>query len=377
MTTRNACWNWSPMRERNMDNHNSAARALAENIRYSGDTLRYDEEGNRSAAKHVLGTIYQNELRISSAVTPGLAERLYQVCARLRLSTNSVHAFVYASPEIQAGCFAGNQQECILRFSSALIDLLDDNEFMFVVGHEIGHFLFGHGLARIETNSDSVEFNIQQRAQEISSDRLGLLGCQSLDVAIRAMMKTVSGLSDEHLRFDVGAFLRQLDEVPQVGINSASTHPSIFVRCRALLWFSLNDAYNRGGDKFSSDDLLRLDRQIQKDADKFSDGPARETIAEAQETLLLWVIANRVVQDGVLDANEQKVIAGIVGETNLDRLKTFLSDIPITEVHEEVYQRMKAAREDLERMIPTNFERTYEEINQRANLLNCDSRDSI
>jgi hypothetical protein len=357
------------MRERSMDSQNSTARALAENIRYSGDTLRHDEEGNRSVAKHVLGTIYQNELGISPAVTPGLAERLYQVCARLRLSRNAVHAFVYASPEIQADCFAGNRQECILRFSSALIDLLDDSEFMFVVGHEIGHFLFGHGLARIETNSNSVEFDIQQRAQEISADRIGLIGCQSLDVAIRAMMKTVSGLSDEHLRFDVGAFLRQLDEVSLVGINSASTHPSIFVRCRALLWFSLNDAYNRGGDSFLSDDLSRLDRQIQKDANKFSDGPARQAISEAQETLLLWVVANRVVQDGVLDTDEQRVIADIVGEENLNRLKAFLSNIPISDVHEEVYQRMKAAREDLESMIPTDFERAYEEIEERAKLL--------
>lgn len=349
-----------------MDKYASAAKELAENIRYSGDTLRHYAEENPSVAGRVLGSVYQNELRVSSEVTPGLADHLKSVCSRLHLPADSINAFIYASPDIQAECYLGSTQNCILRFSSALIDLLDDDEFMFVVGHEVGHFLLGHGLARIENSDDSIEYYIQQRAQEISSDRIGLISCQSLDVAIRAMMKTVSGLTDEHLRFDVSAFLRQLDETPHTGGNHASTHPSILVRCKALLWFSLNDAFNRGGEDFCGKELLRLDKHIQNDLDKYVDGPAREIIAEAKENLLLWVIANHVVQDGALDKKEQKAIAGFVGEQTLERLKRFLSDLPVSEVHDEVYQRMRVAREDLERMIPTSFEMTFREIEERV-----------
>jgi len=349
-----------------MDKHVSAARELAENVRYSGDSLRHFLEGDVTVAERVLGSVYQNDLRISSTVTPGLADHLKSVCSRLQLSSDSVNAFIYASPDIQAECYSESTQNCILRFSSALIDLLDDDEFMFVVGHEIGHFLLGHGLARKEHSIESIEYSIQQRAQEISSDRIGLLGCQSLDVAIRAMMKTVSGLTNEHLRFDVGAFLQQLDETPHVGGHYASTHPSIFVRCKALLWFSLNDAFNHGGKDFSHEKLLQLDHHIQKDIDKYVDGPAREIIAEAKESLLLWVVANHAVQDGVLDKKEQKAIADFVGEQNLERLKNFLSEVPVSEAHDEVYQRMKIAREDLERMIPTSFDMTFKEIEERV-----------
>ncbi|MBL6934419.1 MAG: M48 family metallopeptidase [Alphaproteobacteria bacterium] len=349
-----------------MDRYASAARKLAENIRYSGDTLRHYDEGDSAVAGRVLGSVYQNELRVSSEVTPGLADHLKSVCSQLHLPANSVDAFVYASPDIQAECYSGSTQNCILRFSSALIDLLDDDEFMFVVGHEVGHFLLGHGLARIENSADSIEYYIQQRAQEISSDRIGLISCQSLDVAIRAMMKTVSGLTDEHLRFDVSAFIRQLDETPHTGGHHASTHPSILVRCKALLWFSLNDAFNRGGEDFCRDELLKLDQRIQNDLDKYVDGPAREIIKEAEENLLLWVIANHVVQDGVLDKKEQKTIAELIGEQNLERLKNFLSEIPIPEVRDEVFQRMRTAREDLERMIPTSFEMTFREIEEKV-----------
>ena len=53
---------------------------------------------------------------------------------------------------------------------------------------------------------------MQERAQELSVDRVGLIACGSVDIAIRALMKTVSGLSSEHLRFDVGTFISQLDK---------------------------------------------------------------------------------------------------------------------------------------------------------------------
>jgi len=349
-----------------MDNPTSTARTLVESIRYADDSLRYSGEVSSSDTKRILQSIYQSNLRISPAVTPGLSKCVDKVCHRLHIPNNTVHAFVYASSDIQGECFAGNTQECILRFSSSLIDLLDEYEFMFVVGHEIGHFLLGHGISRAENTTDSIEYKIQQRAQEISSDRVGLISCGSLEVAVRAMMKTVSGLTSGHLRFDVSAFLRQLDAVSETGLYSMSTHPSIFVRCRALLWFSLNDAFNRGEGDYCNAELLRLDKKIRKDIDKFVDGPAREMIVDAKDDLLLWVIANHVIQDGLLEKREQELIAELVGNSNLESLKAFLSDVPNFEVQDVVYQKLSAAREALERMIPSIFESEYRDIEGRV-----------
>ncbi len=351
-----------------MNNFVSAARRLAESIRYSGDIMRHYLDNEQLAADRILESVYQNDLSISTEVTPGLADRLSKVCSRLRLPDESVVAFVYASPDIQAECFSGDSQCCYVRFSSALVDLLDADEFMFVAGHEIGHFLLGHGLARNESSRDSVEFFIQQRAQEISSDRLGLIGCQSLEVAIRAMMKTVSGLNDEHLRFDVGAFLRQLDKTTTPSGNYRSTHPSIFVRCKALLWFSLNSGFSRRSGEFNREELAKLDRRIQIDCDRYVDGPARKVIANAEENLLLWVVANQIVEDGVLDKNEQKLAASVIGKKNLERLKSYLSEISKSDVHDEVYEKLKQAREELERIIPSRFEATYREIEDKVSL---------
>ena len=90
---------------------------------------------------------------------------------------------MYASPDLNAECYLGDTSNCIIRFSSSLIDILDKNEFEFVVGHELGHFLLSHQQACV--TEKNLEYYIQQRAQEISADRLGLIACDSLDIALK------------------------------------------------------------------------------------------------------------------------------------------------------------------------------------------------
>ena len=172
-----------------------AAREFANRLRFSGDTLRPQTDGSRDQTQAVKSHLYRNALQSSPQVTPDLSDRLISVYKNLKVPVESVAAFVHASPEIQAECYSATDTECVLRFSSALIDLLNEREFAFVAGHEIGHFLLEHGLTRKDAHQESIEFMIEQRSQEISVDRIGLLACGSLDVAIQALMKTVSGLS--------------------------------------------------------------------------------------------------------------------------------------------------------------------------------------
>jgi hypothetical protein len=346
-----------------MDKGVSAARALADRFRYSCDSTRRKTAGDASATNRARNMFFHNGLQLTPAVTPHLADRLSRVCDRLQIPANSIDAFIYAGSEIQAECIAGTASFCVLRFSSALVDLLDEDEFEFVAGHELGHFLLDHGIVRLETQGDSLESQIQQRAQEISADRIGFIACQSLEVAIRALMKTVSGLSKEHLRFDVGAFLSQLRNAPAAnGASHFTTHPSILVRCRALLWFSLNDLFTRPTEQASVKQLTQLDQRIEKDMDRFVDGPTRRLIEEARENLAIWVAASQSVEDGVFDKREQAVFAEMFGESILARLKNFLTDLPASEVQDAVHQRMKSARDDLEQIIPSSFGQVYSEI---------------
>src|SRR3990172_4646036 len=334
------------------------ARQLAEMVRYSGDTLRSRGEGHASSTEHIRSLFAQTGLQVTHSVTPSLAASLDKVYERLHIPQGTVDAFVYSSPEIQAECYAGSTKDCVIQFSSGLIDLLDGDDIEFVAGHEIGHFLLRHRITKLESHCENLEYFMQQRSQEISVDRIGLLACRSLDIAMRALMKTVSGLTSKHLRFDVGTFISQLRNVGNLQIDHAitSSHPSILVRCRALLWFSLNDFYTQGETHFSQEQLRKIDKHIENDLTKYVDGPARKRIEEAKQNLTLWMAAYEAVQNGIFDKQEQANISGMFGEEMLNKLKNFIEGMSAADVQEEIFSRMQSARQELENIIPNSFE---------------------
>ncbi len=342
------------------------AYELAEQVRFSRDTLRRLDNLPAAHTDHIRSLFAQNSIRIAPEVTPALAACLDRIYQRLQIPAGTVEAYVYSSPEIQAECYSGNYSDCIVRFSSGLIDLLDDDEVEFVAGHEIGHFLLGHSGSVAVTDGKSVEQFMRQRCQEISVDRVGLLACRSLDTAVRAMMKTISGLTSQHLRFDVATFISQLRQIDDLGGGDRmATHPSILIRCRALLWFSLNEFFTRGEEYRSADQMAMLDGRVEADLDRFVDGPARRIIDEAKDNLGIWMAANEAVTDGVFKRDEQAIVAKLFGEEMLEKLKNFLAGLPSSEARTAVHERMMAARQELEDVIPDSFETEYEKIQSR------------
>ncbi len=336
------------------------AQHFAQQIRFSGDTLQ-DLEKATQYSHFIKDVSYTRELNISPHVTPILFKNLSNIYEKLYLPHNSVTAFVYASPEIQAECFAGNKEECVIRFSSALVDILNEEEFKFVAGHEIGHFLLGHGLARYSEKCDSVEYVMGQRAQEISADRMGLVACGSLNVAIKALMKTISGLTEHYLRFDVGEFLSQLRKTSNnlLNVDSEATHPSVFVRCRALLWFSLNDYFTKSSRNVSIKELSDIDKKIQSDLHKYVDGPIRRKIHDLKEDLSMWMTAYEMMQDKVFTKSEQIEFSKRFGTDTLESLRNFLQDISASNVKNIIYDKIEKVRKELETLIPTSFESEF------------------
>jgi hypothetical protein len=246
----------------------------------------------------------------------------------------------------------------VIRFSSALIDILDRHEFAFVAGHELGHFLLGHSGPPEHGDAKSVEYFMRQRSHEISVDRIGLYACRSLDVAIKALMKTISGLSGVHLRFDAGAFISQLrhSDVADHVDNRAATHPSVLVRCRALLWFSLTDAFSKGADGTSSGELTTLDRRVEGDFRKYVDGPARKQIQAAKDDFAMWNTALSMAGDGVFTNSEQEMFSSMFGTETLNKLKNLLSSLSRNEAEATLRSRAAKARFELEELIPESLD---------------------
>lgn len=168
--------------------------------------------------------------------------------------------FVRADPTINA--MAIGLDKPIIVLNSGLIDVMDDDELRFVLGHELGHVLSGHAVYRtllgvmlaLSSTFLAIPFGALgaraviaallewQRKSELSGDRAGLLAGQQPEVALRAHMKMASGGRIDEL--DAEAFLEQAGEyhanddvrdvLLRVLIVETQTHPFAVVRAGEL-----------------------------------------------------------------------------------------------------------------------------------------------
>ena len=342
--------------ERDMNDQLLQAKLYAEKYRFDRDRQQPGEVAPNLPDNRIRDALYTSELCIAKQVTPDLYDSFHNVLNRLGIPSETAEAFVYAAPEINAHCFSGSQTECILRFSSALIDILDKHEFEFVVGHELGHFLLGHGQVHNSEAETSVEAYMLGRAREISADRIGLLACHSVDVAVKALLKTVSGLSDEHLRFDVGAFLSQLRKSSGKGDQGAgATHPSILVRCKALLWFSASPAYQESDAAVISENLPVVDQRIQSDFERYVDGSIQTQIREAKEDVAMWLAALTIAEDGKFSKEEQSQFSEQFGSDTTRKMINFFSELDVNETINIIRSKLKEAEEHLKQLIPASY----------------------
>jgi len=213
--------------------------------------------------------------------------------------------FVLAEPAPNAMTIGLDKPFVII--TSGLVELLDEEELRFVVGHELGHAVSGHAvyttmLMRLLNVSGAwafVPFGMLglravvaalyewQRKAELSGDRAGLLATQDPAAALRTQMKLAGGGHLEDL--DITAFRAQGDEylntpdvrdsVLKLLLLEASSHPFWVSRAAELQRWVDDGSYTRilaGDYPRREDDGNTSMRQDVKDAsDHYSSAFAR------------------------------------------------------------------------------------------------------
>ncbi len=299
---------------------------FAESVRYSEDVklpyidLKFDH------SKEYESHLAMSSLKVSKEITPEIYNSLLEACNSLNVDINSVKAYITSSPEIQASCVAFSRDNCILTLTSKIINLLNFDEIKFVMGHELGHFLLGHNL---ETQSSSLESYIKKRAQEISVDRIGLLACKDINVATKAIIKCLSGLDENYLKFDLKAFINQLEQKSSENINfeQFSTHPSFILRTKSLLRFSLSDPYQKFINSSSGTNINEIDQMIEKDLSLYVDKELRHNIETSQQSVLFWGYAYAFSKKGNYVKEDQKFLYENFGEKKSKKLISMVKGI--------------------------------------------------
>ena len=295
----------------------------------------------------------RNGLLIHEYSTPVLDAAIKKVCVRLGFLRQNIEAFTYASPDIQATCISITHEKCVIQISSSLANILNEDELVFIFGHELAHHIFQHWKSF--DNTSGLERSIQQRAQEISVDRVGLYCCNSLKTAMTAIIKTISGLDENHLQFNVGQFVSQLSYAGKSGFyeDIESSHPSFLFRAKALLLFFDQQLFDQLNDfNFDNTDLAEKNIRVERELDKLIEAP----LIMLKESLLaeysMWSTINSNLLDGTFKKAEQLSFKEKFGEENLEKFLRLLKNKAKPEVLKVIEQNLKKAEEELINIFP-------------------------
>jgi len=195
-------------------------------------------------------------------VTPQSMPDLAQVLKRgiTRLQPGAVEAFVAPSDELNAYTFGLSTPKSVVLYSG-LFQVMDEDEILFILGHELGHVALGHtwlnslvgGMAGIPAPFSAaavlnITFLSWNRACEYSADRAGLLACGKPEKAISALVKLGAGMRGRG-RYNLEEVYRRLEtEHDQVSgeLNEIlATHPLLIHRIKELRQFAASELYRR------------------------------------------------------------------------------------------------------------------------------------
>ena len=356
------------MQEKNMTSNLNLEKAFWNFLRYDYD-IENENKLTSVIPSHYINNYFKNGLLIDINSSPKIDKIISDVCASLLIPRTCITFFVYASSEIQATCLNVSLQECIIQVSSGLVNLLNEKELSFVIGHELGHFIFNHGIDL--DNENSVEKFQRMRSQEISVDRVGLISCGKLDYAMSAMLKTISGLDENFLDFNIGHFVNQVHKATIIenDYNFMDTHPSLIVRSRALLLFATSGILDEDIKVKKNVNLKKINQNIKNEFNKFVDFPLNKKISEIINECAIWKSAKIILLDEKFDKQEQIVFENRFNKKTLDQLKNFINSYSKNDVVYEIDKKLNENKRKLEFLTPTYFQEKYMEMDKEITKL--------
>ena len=318
---------------------------ILRNLRFSEDKLESDKLINPtltpSSISKKLMTL--NGMPISKELLPDLYNVMTHCCEKFGIGINNIQGYVYPSSEIQAQCVQFVLSEYVLAISSGMVNLLNNNELKFVVGHEIGHALLNHNNLKFDDNNDHEKYRLS-RAGEISADRLGFICCDEDNYAFSALMKICSGLDDDYLNYDINSFInlaKNLKEPTNVNYFEL-THPPMVIRARAILWLSMSNLSNnyQNESEKNNKDKAELDRRVNRDLTKYIDNQIFTDLNVLVNDFKFWLFTITFVSDGLLSESEQLILKSNFSEELVLKLKVYLSGLSKNEVTQDIWIKL-------------------------------------
>jgi len=324
-------------------------------------------------------------LRVDESLFPEIAKRV-KFAAELVGLEKTPATFIANDPNSNAMCIPWSSEgknDFAVVLTSGLVNLLTSSELQFVIGHEIGHFVYRHFTYPTIGEEASLGERLAtlnlQRAAEISADRMGLLAAHSVEDGCSAMIKTACGLGEPHLRMHVPTVLAQFrDLTDNVGGHAEAafdTHPLMAIRLRSLLRFSTTETFHslRSDPRSSTnEDLTSMDEKIRQDFNKAS-GFSHETWEnQSLARIRLWGVLLLFVADLRLSKEEQKILSDCFGEEHARNAISFVKSSG-KRCPEKVLERFHEACNEAGAVGQGKLDQLFSEIERIASAASGDS----
>ncbi len=279
------------------------------------------------------------------------------------LNSSAINAFAYVQPAEEKNFF-------IIGMTSAALEELEDQEIQFILGHELGHFLFEHnrmnylinpnpesqGVTLLPSMGESIFLRWRKKC-EISTDRIGLIACGDFENAARAMLKTAYGLTGKNLNLNVESLLQQIDDLkeePEALEVNYRSHPLMPLRLKVLQMFAESPIFAqvvKGKSDISEKELKALEDHTDQWVNWIKRYPRRPMELAAMK-LVTAAGLKLIMTEAVIMDEEIKVIIQI--------LHKYFADEPGEVIHEIMRDTKK-----LDKIIDTNVKEISEKGDDR------------
>lgn len=246
---------------------------------------------NKHGIERIITVQYTgSNLRISPDNYPKIYSLLDKVCNIINLPKRPD---LYLEWGYHINGFTVGVDNPIIVLTSGAIDLLSDDELLYLIGHEVGHIKSRHtlyhqmaqylpmladmlgGIGNIISSPLQLALKRWSRMSEFTADRAGMLACQNPETAAKVMMKW-SGMPIRH--FDdmkLESFIHQaktFEELDFDWLNKAvnllsimnQTHPWTVMRSAELLRWIESGEYQKVIDRQTSNKVhIRFEGTLQ------------------------------------------------------------------------------------------------------------------
>lgn len=307
------------------------------------------EKGNLGVRRHLLST----SVRLSESMARDLHKTADLCSEKLGLDI-PLELYVFPSASFNAACVKPEAGRLFIMFSSSLLESFADSEILFVMGHELGHHLYGHhdipigyimrGKSRPNPRL-ALTLTSWSRYAEVSADRAGAFCANDLEGVAHALFKLASGLTGSYADFSLDAFLTQVDEMqvedglPGQGAPTEDwflTHPFSPLRVKALKHFHESELMVPSGTPVNELDL-DVENLMGMMEPSYLEG--KTDTAEALRRLLFsGAIAVAAISKGISE-EEKKIFEDFFGK------HSFTDKLDLEKLKRELPERIKQVKQ--------------------------------